>query len=228
MRGARCTLLLPTDNRWAAPGMAGHEHATVAHVHEALGQLEIDRLAGQVGADVVELAAEADLARAPHAAGHGSRVGLGHLRHRRRGLLRRRRSPCGQREARRGRGHAEALVRALCIVARDPGVELGLGLLERGEGPPREELGAQGAVEPLDLAGGRRAPGRREQVAHVVLAADAVEEHLPASRPEAPGEHLAVVQYAPMDQESAQKRGAVHAHLWFAPGGLATTKEARP
>ena len=48
----------------------------MAHLDEAaVGQLEVDRLAGQVGADVVELAAEADLARVPHAARHRVRVG---------------------------------------------------------------------------------------------------------------------------------------------------------
>ena len=81
----------------------------------------------------------------------------------------------------------------LCVVLFDPGIELGLGLLERGEGAPGEELALQRPVEPLDLAGGRRAPGGREQVAHVVLAADAVEEHEAGSGAEAAGEHLAVV-----------------------------------
>jgi hypothetical protein len=47
-------------------------------------------------------------------------------------------------------------VRPVVVVVGDPGVEFGLGGREVGEDPVRAELGAQGAVEPLDLAGGGR------------------------------------------------------------------------
>jgi hypothetical protein len=43
-------------------------------------------------------------------------------------------------------------MRPLGVVAPDPGIELCLGGLEVGEGPPGEELRAERAVEPLDLA----------------------------------------------------------------------------
>jgi hypothetical protein len=48
-------------------------------------------------------------------------------------------------------------------------------------------------VEPLDLPGGRRAPGRRQQVVDAVLAADPVEQHLDVLRREPTREYLAVV-----------------------------------
>ena len=56
-----------------------------------------------------------------------------------------------------------------------------------------DELAAQGAVPPLDLAGRGGAGGLGEDVGDPVLAADLVEEHLGVVAPEAPGEDLAVV-----------------------------------
>ena len=49
--------------------------------------------------------------------------------------------------------HADALVGPVGVVVGDPGVEFGLGAGEVVEHAPGEELDAQGAVEPFDLAG---------------------------------------------------------------------------
>lgn len=43
-------------------------------------------------------------------------------------------------------------MRTVGVVVGDPRVELGLGLLQRGEAPVGEELFAEALVEPLDLA----------------------------------------------------------------------------
>ena len=77
--------------------------------------------------------------------------------------------------------HADALVGALGVVVGDPGIELGLGLLlVEAKTRPARNSARSGAVEALDLAGGGRAEGRRQQVAGCRAAADAVEEHLDA------------------------------------------------
>jgi hypothetical protein len=60
------------------------------------------------------------------------------------------------------------------------------------EDPTGEELGSKGAMEPLDLAGGGRAPRGRQQVVDPVLAADPVEQDLGVGGPEPAGEDLAV------------------------------------
>ena len=58
-----------------------------------------------------------------------------------------------QGEALGGGRHLERLVRAHGVVVGHPGVELGLDLGDRAEGPVGEELLAQALVEPFDLAG---------------------------------------------------------------------------
>jgi hypothetical protein len=70
--------------------------------------------------------------------------------------------------------HAQRRVWALGVVARDPPIELCLCGGQVVEDPSRQELLAQRPVEPLDLAGGGGAPGRREQVVDAVLAEAAV------------------------------------------------------
>ena len=50
----------------------------------------------------------------------------------------------------------DPLVLAFAVVAGDPGTELGLGPLDRGEGALGNQLGADGRVQPLELAGGGR------------------------------------------------------------------------
>src|SRR5947208_11766406 len=57
-----------------------------------------------------------------------------------------------QAEALRRRGHLERLVGTRGVVVGDPGIELGLGALDRGEAPVYEELLAEALVEPLDLS----------------------------------------------------------------------------
>ena len=79
------------------------------------------------------------------------------------------------------------------VVVGHPGVELGLGSSEVGEHPAGQELGAQGAVETLDLAGRGRRAGRGEPMGDAVLPADLVEQHLGLRPAEPAGEHLAVV-----------------------------------
>ncbi len=89
----------------------------------------------------------------------------------------------------------DALMRAERVVLDHPGVERCLGLGERGEAVVVgcEELGSQGAMEPLDLAGrGRRVRGG-QQVPDPVFVADPVEQHGARSEPEAGGEYFAVV-----------------------------------
>ena len=102
--------------------------------------------------------------------------------------------------ARRGRAgtaprgdHPDALVRPVVVVVLDPHVQFGLGVLDRVEHPPGEELAAQRLVEPLDLARRRRRPRRGQQVLDAVLPADPIEQHLTGPGPEPAGEHLAVV-----------------------------------
>jgi hypothetical protein len=57
----------------------------------------------------------------------------------------------------------------------DPGIELGLGLLDRGEAPVGEELLAKALVEALDLAGGGRGTHLRVSMRDAVLPTDPVE-----------------------------------------------------
>ena len=99
----------------------------------------------------------------------------------------------GQLEAPNRGDHADPLVGTLGVVVGDPGVQGGLRLLRLAKTLPGEQFGAQRLVEALDLAGGRRAARRGEQVADAVLAAEAVEEHQARATPEARREHLAVV-----------------------------------
>ncbi len=68
-------------------------------------------------------------------------------------------------------------------------------------------------MEPLDLAGGRRAPGRRQQVVDAVLPADPVEQDLGVGAPEPAGEHLAVIgQDLLRHAVAAHRLGEVRAH----------------
>jgi hypothetical protein len=65
-------------------------------------------------------------------------------------------------------------------------------------------------VEAFDLAGGGRAPGRGEAVGDAVLAADAVEQHLPRMGGEAAGEHLAIVSEQLLGHAMAGQGGSEH------------------
>ncbi len=184
-----------------ATWVAGEEDAAVADLDEPVGsRQDLHRLALEVGADVVVEAVEADapaLAHAPPdqlalasdvvAVGLGvDHVSVGLLGHR---LLR----SGGQLEALDRRYHADALVGTLDVVALDPGIELGLRLLDGGDEAPGEELGAQRLVEAFHLARGRRAVGSGEQVAHPVSATEAVEEHLALVRSEARARQWSIV-----------------------------------
>jgi hypothetical protein len=64
-----------------------------------------------------------------------------------------------QLEAPDGRHVPDALVLPIAVVAGDPGIELGLGVLDRGEGALRQQLLSDGLVQALDLAGGGRRVG---------------------------------------------------------------------
>jgi hypothetical protein len=64
---------------------------------------------------------------------------------------------------------------------------------DRAERLAVEELGAQRAMEPLDLARRGRRPRRGEDVADAVLSADPIEQHFTRAGTEPAGEHLAVV-----------------------------------
>jgi hypothetical protein len=79
------------------------------------------------------------------------------------------------------------------VVLGDPIVQRRLGGREAGQDPIGQELGSQGAVEPLDLARGGRGTDAGEAVDDAVLAADPVEEHLGRGGGVAAGEDLAVV-----------------------------------
>ena len=59
----------------------------------------------------------------------------------------------GPPEAFGGGGHTDRLVGPVGVVVVDPRIELGLGVLETRKHPVSAELGAQGAMEPFDLAG---------------------------------------------------------------------------
>ncbi len=88
---------------------------------------------------------------------------------------------------------ADALVGPGGVVVRHPGVQGGLGLLDRVEGVQLEELAAHGLVQPLDLAGGGRRVRRRQQMADAVVVADPVKQHRPGPWAEPGGEYFAVV-----------------------------------
>ncbi len=80
----------------------------------------------------------------------------------------------------------------LGVVEHDELVELGLGRGERGEQSSGEELLAQRAVEPLDLAGRSGAARCGQPVRDPVLATDPIEERLGVTLAEAIREDLAV------------------------------------
>jgi len=93
------------------------------------------------------------------------------------------------------------------VVFADPGIQRCLGRFQRGEDAAVEPLTAQRQVEPLDLAGrGGRGRGG-EPVGDAVLAADLVEQHLPALA-EPIGELLTVVGQDLLGHpEPGQRRG---------------------
>ena len=70
-----------------------------------------------------------------------------------------------------GDRHPERLVRPKRVVGGDVPVEGALDLSDGGEAPGQQQLVSKGPVEPLDLAGGGRRAGRREEVTDPVLAA---------------------------------------------------------
>jgi hypothetical protein len=78
---------------------------------------------------------------------------------------------------------ADALVGPGGVVVHHPGVQSLLGLLDGVEQLSVEELAAHRLVQPLDLAGGGRRVGRRQQVADAVVVAEAVEQHRPGTGP---------------------------------------------
>ena len=79
------------------------------------------------------------------------------------------------------------------VVLTDPPIHCGLrGSQIRERHLVVEQLAAQRAVEPLDLAGGSRMPGPGQPVDDAVVAADPVEQHLPAL-PETISKLLAIV-----------------------------------
>ena len=83
-------------------------------------------------------------------------------------------------------GHGDGLVGAAEVVVGDPGIHDLLGVVEGVEAAAGEQLGPQGLVESLDLAGGGRAADPGEQVGDLLFAADAVEQHLGRVGPSRP------------------------------------------
>ena len=94
-----------------------------------------------------------------------------------------------------GSGHVQRLVRPVMVVFAAPGIHCGLGRLDRGERPGViQEVGLQGLVPALDLAGGGRRVRPGQQLLDPVLAADPLEQHLRGpGLAEPAGEHLAVI-----------------------------------
>lgn len=88
----------------------------------------------------------------------------------------------GRGEALRRGQHVQRPMRPLGAVVSHPPVDRGLRDRQRGERLPGQALRSQTAVEPLDLAGGRRRAGRGQQVLHAVLPAHPVEDHLGCRR----------------------------------------------
>jgi hypothetical protein len=72
------------------------------------------------------------------------------------------------------------------VVVGHPGIQDLLGVVERVEAAAGQQLGSQGLVEPLDLAGGGGGTDPGEQVGDPLLAADAVEQHLAGVGPRRP------------------------------------------
>ena len=87
----------------------------------------------------------------------------------------------GSAEPVRRDGHADRLMRPPGVVLAYPRVDRGL---RRGQVRERhrviQQLPAQAQVEPLDLPGRCRRPRLRQPVGDAVVAADPVEQHLPA------------------------------------------------
>jgi hypothetical protein len=79
-----------------------------------------------------------------------------------------------------GCGHAERLVGRQRVVDGDVAIQGELHLRDGGEASRHEQLVAKGPVESLHLAGRGGRADRGEQVADPVLAADAIEQDLPA------------------------------------------------
>ena len=84
-------------------------------------------------------------------------------------------------------------MRPFRVVVLDPRVDPGLGVVDRIEDRVPNKFVLQGAMEPLDLARGRRRARRRQQVSDAVLTTDPIEEHLAGPGPEPAREHFAVV-----------------------------------
>src|SRR5262245_7898876 len=105
-------------------------------------------------------------------------------------------------------------MRSAFVVLDDPGVELGLRRRHAGERPIGAELGAQRAMEALDLAGRGRRPGLGQAVRDPVLPAHPIEQHLYRRLVEATREHLAVIgQDLLRDPEAAHRQRQPGAHL---------------
>ena len=164
--------------------MAGDEHAAVAHLEKPSRQVKLDGLAGEVGADVVAEALEAEAAAGAHLARAGAQPGsFGRSSS---GRHDDRLEPlAGQLEALGRREHADALMGTLSVVVGDPGIELSLGLLTEAKTRPARNsarsvlwkrstlpvvVGLRGAVSRW------RMPRSRQK---------AVEEHLAGATPEA-------------------------------------------
>ena len=79
------------------------------------------------------------------------------------------------------------------VVVRAPSVEPACAVVESANTLPSRNSPPQRLVPPLDLARRGRRPRRGQQMTDPVLPADPIEQHLTGARPEAAGEHLAVV-----------------------------------
>jgi hypothetical protein len=93
------------------------------------------------------------------------------------------------------------------VVVAHPRVQLGLGLLQAGEGPVGQELLSQALVEPLDLAGGGGRSDSGVAVGDPVLPADPIERDLGGVGTEPGSEHLAVIGHDLIGDPVAAKRG---------------------
>jgi len=136
--------------------MRGDHHAVVGDVQQPVDRFDHDPLSDQVSAHVVAVSQDADPPRSVDPARDRwplrSWLPLGldlRVDHLDLDLLHELEAPGGWHVP-------DRLVLALAVIAGDPGIELGLSRLERGEGPVGQELTAQALVEPLDLAGGGR------------------------------------------------------------------------